>query len=156
MTKLIKLWIFTSFFLAMQTSELSDERVEQILCQTQDTYTYANGIQDLVSSAALEFQSIPTSIVPAIERHHTVVSVGTQEGNLLKVRCRPLKLLPYFARWQVHVYMFESPFSFIQIQKALPLDVWVLSAEIQKGVNAVWRCSVENQKGAIDLNFVQW
>ena len=29
------------------------------------------------------------------------------------------------------------------------------SAENQKGVNAVQRCSVENQKGAISIDFVQ-
>ena len=29
-------------------------------------------------------------------------------------------------------------------------------AESQKGVNAVQRCSIENQKGAIAIDFVQW
>ena len=33
--------------------------------------------------------------------------------------------------------------------------IYVLSAENQNGVNAVQQCSVENQKGAISIGFVQ-
>ena len=32
----------------------------------------------------------------------------------------------------------------------------ILSAENQKGINAVQQCSVENQKGVIPRDFVQW
>ena len=35
------------------------------------------------------------------------------------------------------------------------LEVCILSAENQKGVNAVQQCSVENQNGAIAIDFVQ-
>ena len=33
--------------------------------------------------------------------------------------------------------------------------LYITSAENQKGVNVVQRCSIENQKGAIALDFVQ-
>ena len=32
----------------------------------------------------------------------------------------------------------------------------LLSAESQKGINAIQWCSVENQKGTIAIDFVQW
>ena len=32
----------------------------------------------------------------------------------------------------------------------------VSSAENQKGVNTVQRCSGENQKGAIEIDFLKW
>ena len=34
-------------------------------------------------------------------------------------------------------------------------NIAMLSAESQKGIDAVQRCSVENQKGAIAIDFVQ-
>ena len=31
-----------------------------------------------------------------------------------------------------------------------------MSAEKQKAVNAIQRCSIENQKGTIAIDFLQW
>ena len=35
-------------------------------------------------------------------------------------------------------------------------DINTLSAENQKGINAVQQCSIENQKGTNAVNFVEW
>ena len=41
-------------------------------------------------------------------------------------------------------------------QKCLGLPTSIISsAESQKGINAVQRCSIENQKGTIAIDFVQ-
>ena len=35
-------------------------------------------------------------------------------------------------------------------------EIQIPSAESQRGINAVQRCSIENQKGAIAIDFIQW
>ncbi|XP_030856367.1 plexin-A4 isoform X2 [Strongylocentrotus purpuratus] len=65
---------------------LPDDILLGLMCSQEYSFTYANGIHPLVSSAAVEMSShVPTSIVSAVVRNHTVVFIGTQEGDLLKV-----------------------------------------------------------------------
>ncbi|XP_041460479.1 plexin-A4-like isoform X2 [Lytechinus variegatus] len=65
---------------------ISDDILPGLVCSSERTFTYANGIEDLVSTAAVEPSShVPSSIVSAVVRHHTVVFIGTQGGDLLKV-----------------------------------------------------------------------
>ncbi|XP_030829408.1 plexin-A3-like [Strongylocentrotus purpuratus] len=65
---------------------LPDDVLLGLVCSQERSFTYANGIHPLVSSAAVEMSShVPTSIVSAVVRQHTVAFIGTQEGDLLKV-----------------------------------------------------------------------
>ncbi|XP_071477094.1 plexin-A4-like, partial [Diadema antillarum] len=85
----------TLYYLAGSTcniyegDELTDDTIRNILCSGSGDFpfTYANGIQDLVSTAAVQLPSdhVPTAVVSAVHRNHTVAFVGTQGGDLLKV-----------------------------------------------------------------------
>ena len=59
----------------------------------------------------------------------------------------------YFLHVQIHVCVFVCVCLFVVVCKG---DKSKSLAENQKGINAVQRCSVENQKGAIALECVQW
>ncbi|XP_071490766.1 plexin-A4-like [Diadema antillarum] len=89
----------TLYYLAGSTcniyegDELTDDTIRNILCSGSGDFpfTYANGIQDLVSTAAVQLPSdhVPTAVVSAVHRNHTVAFVGTQGGDLLKVGAFP-------------------------------------------------------------------
>ncbi|XP_063953971.1 plexin-A4-like [Lytechinus pictus] len=78
----------------VQSKAISDDILPELVCSTERTFTYANGIEDLVSTAAVELSShVPSSIVSAVVRHHTVAFIGTQGGDLLKLlSLEPLRL----------------------------------------------------------------
>ena len=63
-------------------------------------------------------------------------------------------------RWFDFVIITDSPYSpaqvYLRVGTSLEQQDVSLSAESQKGINAVQWCSIENQKGTNAIGFEQW
>ena len=60
--------------------------LQQQCIDGQSNWRIASGIEPLESTAAIEWTgTLPSSIITTIHRNHTVVFVGTADGDLVKV-----------------------------------------------------------------------
>ena len=90
---LVNLFVVTCFFTCVFLIEkdITREQAEAQQCSA-NNWQLADNFNPFPATAVEEWSDIvPSSIVTATHRNHTIAFVGTSDGNLVKVMCyRPL------------------------------------------------------------------